>query len=135
MTLTSDDISTLIATFVESSLDELHLVGRGADLHLRRSGIGVAASAAPLPGHATITAPGVGTFLSCHPLRTEPLVMPGCRVRAGDVVALLRAGVVLRQVVAPAEGIIGATIAEECVAVGFGAALFAFHPDPPEVQP
>lgn len=134
MTLTSEDIAAIAAAFAEGSLEELHLTGPGADLHLRRSTSTDTPSVASLPGPATIAAPCVGVFLPRHPLRTEPFAAPGCRAHAGEVVALLRIGLLLRQVAAPTGGIIGAVLVEEGATVGFGTALFSFHPDPPEVQ-
>ena len=135
MSLSRDDIASLATALAESGLAELHLTGPGTDLHLIRPGGTRAPAQTPAPHAARITAPGFGVFLPRHPLRTEPLASPGQRVRAGQVVALLRIGSLLRQVVAPADGIISAALVEDCALVGFGTALFAFHPDPSEVQP
>lgn len=135
MSLTPDDIAALAAAFVESGLAELHLTGPGTDIRLRRAGREPAPAATPTLRTTAISAPGVGIFLPRHPLRTQPLTPPGSRVRAGQVVALLRIGPLLRQVVAPAAGIIGAPLVAEGAMVGYATALFAFHGAPPEVQP
>jgi acetyl-CoA carboxylase biotin carboxyl carrier protein len=134
MSLTSDDIAVLARVFSESGLDELHLTGPGTDLHLRRPGSPSTTRPASPSRAATVASPGVGIFLPRHPLHTEAMVLPGRRVRAGQAVALLRIGSLLRQVIAPAAGTLGAALVEEGAMVGFGTQLFAFHPDPPEVQ-
>ncbi len=141
MSLGSDGLAALAAAFAASGLDELVLTGPGTDLHLRRPGREAAPRSAPpagrttarAPGATTIRAPGVGLFLPRHPLRAELLVAPDRRVRAGQAVALLRIGSLLRPVVAPDHGTVGAALVEEGAIVGFGTALFAFQPDPPEV--
>ena len=135
MSLTPDDMAALAAAFAESGLAELHLTAPGTDIRLRRAGSEPAPAATPTPRAGAITAPGVGIFLPRHPLRTQALTSSGSRVRAGQVVALLRIGPLLRPVVAPAEGIIGTALVAEGAMVGYATALFAFHPDPPEVQP
>lgn len=135
MILAPDDMAVLLAAFAESGLGELHLTGPATDIHLMRRG-GSQAPAPILTQHtAAIVAPGVGIFLSRHPLQTEKLTSPGRRVRAREVVALLRIGVLLRQVVTPGDGIIGACLVEEDAMVGYGTALFPFHPDPTEAEP
>lgn len=81
-----------------------------------------------------IHAPGVGLFLTRHPLRDAPLADPGRRVRAGQTVALLRIGLLLRPVTAPAAGHLGPALAEEGVMVGYGIPLFHLHSERSETQ-
>lgn len=134
MTLSSTDIAQLATDLAGSGLDELHLTGPGTDIHLTLPpAIGVPI-ATPKSRLAAITAQGVGVFLPRHPLHAEPLAVSGHRVRAGQIVALLRVGLLLRQVTAPADGIIGAPLVEEGAMVGYGTTLFPFHPEPPESQ-
>ena len=135
MSLSSDDIAALAEVFAGSDLDELHLTGPGADLHLRRPGSPPPPRPASPSRPTTIASPGVGRFLPRHPLRAEPLAPPGRHVRAGEVVGLLLIGSLLRPGTSPADGTPGCSLVEDGAMVGFGTALFAFHPDPPEVQP
>lgn len=134
MTLAANDIAALATALVDNGLDELHLTGPGTDVHLTRPGIVRTCDAMPGRRAEPIVAPGVGVFLARHPLRVEPLAPPGHRVRAGQVVALLRIGPLLRQVMAPADGVIEAALVEEGAMVGYGTTLFQFHTQPPEVQ-
>ncbi len=123
MTVTRDAVAAVLAS---SPLNELELRGPGVHLHLRRSGdaiVDVAASA------DVITAPGVGQFLLRHPLQDSPLASAGTRVVAGQVIALLQVGPLLRPVLAPAAGVAGAPLAAEASLVGYGTALLCFHPD------
>jgi acetyl-CoA carboxylase biotin carboxyl carrier protein len=134
MIITADDIHELAAGFAESGLAELHLTGHGADVHLMRScNSEIDSAAAGCPGEI-IAAVGAGIFLTCHPLHAAPLVDPGRRVRAGQTVALLRVGLLLRPVTAPVSGVLGAPLAEEGALVGYGTPLFPLHPEQPETQ-
>src|SRR5262249_44571421 len=105
----------LAAAFTESGLAELHLTGPGTDIHLRRAEARV------------IAAPGVGIFLTHHPLRTAPLA--GHHVRAGQTIALLRIGLLLRPVTAPASGHLSAPLVETGKIVGYATPLFHLHPE------
>lgn len=129
MSLSRDDIAALEAALAAHGLVELHLTGPGTALHLARP---TSWPSAPPPSVATIKAPGFGVFLSRHPLRTEPLALPGQHVRAGQVVALLRIGSLLCQVTAPEDGVVGPSLAEDGALTGFGTPLLTFHPDAPE---
>lgn len=133
MTFPTSDIPELAAAFAESGLAKLHLSGPGTDIHLVRRAAGEIDSVAP--GHAddVIVAPGVGIILTRHPLHTVPLARPG-RVRAGQTVALLRVGLLLCPVMAPAAGVLGAPLAEDGAMVGYGTPLFPLHPEQPEAQ-
>jgi acetyl-CoA carboxylase biotin carboxyl carrier protein len=135
MSLTHDDMAALAAAFAASGLGELHLAGPGTDVHLKRPASDRAAAAISAQRAGAVLAPCVGVFMSSHPSRTEPLVLPGSGVRAGQVVALLRIGLLLRQVVAAGDGVLGAPLVPEGTIVGYGTRLFAFHPDSLENQP
>lgn len=86
------------------------------------------ASVAPTPFALAATtvvanAPCAGVFLDRHPLRAAPLARPGERVRAGDVIGLLKLGQVLAPVLAPVGGVmVGARCAPGDL-VGYGAPL------------
>jgi acetyl-CoA carboxylase biotin carboxyl carrier protein len=134
MTLLADDIAELTASFSETGLAELHITGPGTDLHLVRSCTGVGVGVGATSRANFITAPGPGIFLTCHPLHTTPLADPGRFVRTGQVVALLRVGLVLRPVQAPGAGHISAPSAEPGTLVGYGTTLFSLQPVQPETQ-
>jgi acetyl-CoA carboxylase biotin carboxyl carrier protein len=134
MTLLADDISGVAAALAESGLAELHLTAPGIDIHLMRSCTGDIDRVNASSPADVIVAPGVGIFLTRHPLHTAPLAGPGGAVRAGQTVALLRIGLVLRPVTTPAAGQIGPPLAEEGRLVGYGAKLFPLHPKQPEAQ-
>jgi acetyl-CoA carboxylase biotin carboxyl carrier protein len=134
MTVCADDIDGLATALAESGLAELHLTGPATDVHLVRSCTGeIDRVALPSPPDL-ITSSGAGTFLTCHPLHTAPLAAPGRFVGAGQTVALLRIGLVLRPVTAPAAGHIGAPLVEPGILVGYGTNLFSLHSGQPEVH-
>jgi acetyl-CoA carboxylase biotin carboxyl carrier protein len=134
MTLCADDIAGLAAALAESGLAELHLTGPATDVHLVRSRADEIDRVVPPSPPALITASGAGIFLTCHPLHTAPLAAPDRFVRAGEMVALLRIGLVLRPVTAPTAGHIGAPLAEPGRLVGYGTKLFQLHPEQSETQ-
>ena len=83
------------------------------------------------PGTVTVTAPGVGVFLHRHPVRAEPLTVPGQAVRAGEVVGLLQVGSLLLHVLAPADGTVAEAVAPPGSTVGYGAALLRLARESP----
>ena len=127
-------IDELAQALVASGLAELHLSGPGTDIRLVRTCSGDVDRATPDTPAEIIAAPGVGIFLAHHPLHTAPLANPGSHVRAGQVVALLRVGLLLRPVTAPTRGKLGVPLAETGKIVGYGTPLFHLHPEPPEAQ-
>lgn len=76
----------------------------------------------------TVCAASVGEFLVGHPSRAEPLVQPGGRVAPGDVMGLVRAGLVLVPVALPDADPRPATMTRVLVPagtlVGYGTPLF-----------
>jgi acetyl-CoA carboxylase biotin carboxyl carrier protein len=135
MTFVPDDVAGLAIALAESGLAELHLTGPDTDIHLVRLCSGDIVSNAAAVGADRITAVAVGIFLTCHPLHATPLAAPGCFVREGQVVALLRIGLSLRPVTAPAAGYIGAPLADPGTLVGYGTDLFSLQRGQPEAQP
>jgi acetyl-CoA carboxylase biotin carboxyl carrier protein len=134
MTLVPDDVAALATALAESGLAEMHLTGRDTDIHLVRSSSGEIARVTAVASADEITAIGVGIFLTCHPLRQTPLAARGQFVRAGQTVALLRTGLLLRPVTAPVAGYLSAPLAEPGALVGYGTALFSLQPGQPEAQ-
>lgn len=133
MTFPTNDIPELATALAESGLAELRLSGPGTDIHLVRPATADIDNVAPGCAADIIVAPCVGIILTRHPLHTVPLAGPG-RVRAGQTVALLRVGLLLCPVVAPAAGVLGAPLAEDGAMVGFDTPLFPLHPEQPEAQ-
>jgi biotin carboxyl carrier protein len=125
MTITRDALARLLAG---SPFSELELTGPDVHLHLRNSASGVTDVTAPAD---MIAAPALGRVLWRHPLHEAPLAGPGTAVQAGQKVALLQVGTLLRPVLAPAAGIVGAPMQPEGTLVGFGTALMPFHPETP----
>jgi acetyl-CoA carboxylase biotin carboxyl carrier protein len=78
----------------------------------------------PQGGSVTVVARLVGVFLAAHPERQTPLVKPGDRVRPGDVLGILKTGILLTSVVAPVDGIVTGILAEQETMVDFGTPLF-----------
>lgn len=136
--MTAEEVRQIAAWLEASGLDTLELTTPEMRLRLKLGG-GVAATlpagdASPTPAAAPpcVEARGTGVFLPAHPWRDAPLVQPGQRVRAGDIVGLLRIGPLLQPVTATEDGIIGHCLAAPGALVGFGTALMEFTPDAPQ---
>ncbi|VTU23664.1 acetyl-CoA carboxylase biotin carboxyl carrier protein subunit [Variovorax sp. PBL-H6] len=76
----------------------------------------------------TAIAASVGVFLRAHPDASSPFVREGLRVQAGQILGLLRIGVLLLPVTAPRAGKVSALHVEDCAPVGYGAALVDLDP-------
>lgn len=73
--------------------------------------------AAPRPGEAIATSPAVGVY------QPRASATPGTRVRAGDRVGAVDMLGIAQEVVAPADGLIGASLVEPGQAVEYGQEL------------
>jgi acetyl-CoA carboxylase biotin carboxyl carrier protein len=126
-------IPDLAAWLAASGLAELELRGPDGQVRLVRGGQAVAAPAAPgprpKPAPGLVRSPGVGHFLTAHPLRAEPLAAPGERVAAGQPVGLLRVGSLLLAVTAPCAGTLIRVVAPEGALVGYGDPLVDIRPE------
>lgn len=133
-----DDLNDLSTWMSEAGIDELELTA--PSFRLRLSGGGVqahddltgdrqsATSSGQMRSSDIITASTVGIFLHRHPLHEAALASEGTPVRAGQALALLRIGPLLIPVIAPRDGIVGATLVAHETAVGFGTGLVELHP-------
>ena len=74
----------------------------------------------------TIPAPHIGLVLTAHPLDADAAALPRL-VRRGEVIGYLKAGAVLRPVVAPSDGVLSRQLANEGALAGYGTALFELH--------
>jgi biotin carboxyl carrier protein len=130
--MTADEVRQIAAWLEATQISQLELTAPGRRLRLTLGG--AAPSADPLPKASSsphvITAGGTGVFLDTHPWTGVALASPGEPVRAGDVVGLLRTGLLLQPVTAPQDGILGARLAVPGATVGFGTPLIEFAPAP-----
>lgn len=129
--MTPDEVRQIAAWLEASGLDTLELVTPRMRLRLTVGGDPAAPAAAEPapPAVAGIEARHAGVFLPAHPWRDAPLVPPGQHVQAGQVVALLRVGLLLQPVTAHADGTVGRCLATPGALVGFGTPLLEFSPD------
>lgn len=82
---------------------------------------------APAPRRAeTITAPHMGLFLPEHPSSTREAALPRL-VRRGEIIGYLKAGALLRPVVAPSNGVLSRRLAPKGALAGYGTPLFELH--------
>lgn len=83
---------------------------------------------APAPAKAgeTIPAPHIGIFEPRHSLGDSQGTLPRL-VRQGEIIGLLKAGGLLRPVLAPSDGILSRQFLETGALAGYGTALFEMH--------
>lgn len=74
----------------------------------------------------TLLAPHIGVFRAAHPRDAEAAALPRL-VRRGEIIGYLKAGALLRPVLAPSDGVLSRQLTDEGVLVGFGTALFELH--------
>ena len=129
-------IAELERMLAGSGITVLTLTEAGETITLRRDAAPSAEAAPSLPSTPAPPVPGLsvtascpGVFLLRHPLRDEPLAVPGQAVTAGTVLGLLRAGPLLVAVAAPVAGVLLAVEAAEGDLVGYGTPLFRLHPE------
>jgi acetyl-CoA carboxylase biotin carboxyl carrier protein len=122
----TDDVRQLSAWLAATDIELLELRGPDHQLCLRREGEQVVVVTAEEQSQPllVISAASVGIFLQNHPLRREALVLPGERVRAGQVLALLQIGALLLPVNAPRDGVALRPLVTHGATVGFGTPLF-----------
>jgi biotin carboxyl carrier protein len=89
-------IKQLSAWIRQRGIDLLELTTPEASLSLQRDAP-YPAAAAPVrgSGYHELTAPSPGRYLDRHPLSTQPLVIPGMSVEAGQLVGFLQIGALL----------------------------------------
>jgi acetyl-CoA carboxylase biotin carboxyl carrier protein len=130
--MTVEEIERLAALCARAGIGQIELAHADFSLRLRLE----AAAAAEKPPAAATTpkterafrgarAPGVGVFRIDHPTIGRPVAEPGQAVKKGDAVGVLQIGAILKLVVAPADGVLGAALVEDGTVVGFGTPLYA----------
>ncbi|MBR0648332.1 acetyl-CoA carboxylase biotin carboxyl carrier protein subunit [Roseomonas terrae] len=129
----ADEVRQIAAWLEAAGLDSFELTTPTARLRLVLGGVvaPVAEASRPeaLPAVPSLAARGTGIFLDAHPWSDAPLVRPGQRVRAGDIVALLRTRALIQPVTAAEDGIVGAQLVAPGTMVGFGTPLMEFTPE------
>jgi acetyl-CoA carboxylase biotin carboxyl carrier protein len=126
LSVQTDDVRQLSAWLAATDIELLELRGPDHQLCLRREGEQIVVITAEEQSQPllVISAASVGIFLQNHPLRREALVLPGERVRAGQVLALLQIGALLLPVNAPRDAIALRPLVAHGATVGFGTPLF-----------
>lgn len=128
MTGSLEEVRQLAQWLSGTGIDLLELSGPGRLIRLRRneSGLHVAEPLAAEPSSSAtlVRAGSVGVLLHAHPLREQPLVRVGDEVAAGQVLALLKIGLLLLPVQAPHAGILTRVFAADQTTVGWGEPLF-----------
>lgn len=117
--MTPDRIAQLIDRFDRSGSADLTVTEDGATLHLQKS---PQVRRDPPPA-AMLTATAIGHLRLTHPARA-PRSFP-CDVMAGEAVAYLQAGPLLRAVIAPRACQVGPPLLPEGTLVGYGTPVFA----------
>ena len=127
--MTAEEIERLAAWCAAAGVGEIELAEAGFSLCLRiqSAGPGPRATASEAPQAEVpkaVRAPGVGVFRLVHPTTGHPVVERGQQVRKGEAVGVLQIGPRLKAVVAPADGALGAALAEDGAVVGYGTPLY-----------
>lgn len=127
----AEDVRQIAAWLEAAGLSQLTLTTPQSSLRLELGARPAPSTAQPPAASAapSLLARATGVFLPAHPWSDTPLAVPGRRVRAGDVVALLRAGPLYQPVTATADGVLGRCLAEPGGLVDFGRPLMEFLPD------
>jgi acetyl-CoA carboxylase biotin carboxyl carrier protein len=128
-----DALRQIAAWLAPTNIELLELRGPDQHLCLRREGEQVVVVAAEEGAQEdshddgqrrlVVSAASVGIFLHGHPLCREALFRIGERVRAGQVLALLKIGALLLPVNAPQDGITLRPLVPHGASVGFGTPL------------
>ena len=113
----------------------IEIGGKGALIRLTLEGDGVAsprptepAPSAPSAREMQVIATSAGVLLTCHPMRSTPIVEPGAAVSEGDVLGLLRVAQLCLPVVSPSDGVVVKWLVEPGVTVGYGTVLMTLAP-------
>jgi acetyl-CoA carboxylase biotin carboxyl carrier protein len=128
--MTVDEIERLAACCAAAGIGEIELAEAGFALRLRmeplasRSAASMPEALKVEPALRVVRAPCVGVFRCAHPATGRPVAGTGQTVHEGETVGVLQVGPLLRGVTAPADGVLGAALAEDGAVVGYGAPLY-----------
>ena len=105
----------------------IEIGGQGTLVRLTLEGDGAASPqpvrSAPAVQETRVLAASSGVLLTCHPMRSTPIVEPGAAVRQGDVLGLLRVAQLCLPVISPSDGVVVKWLVEPGATVGYGTAL------------
>ena len=105
----------------------IEIGGKGTLLRLTLEGDSVASPQPeqPVPSarETQVIATSAGVLLTCHPMRSTPIVEPGAAIREGDVLGLLRVAQLCLPVVSPSDGVVVKWLVEPGATVGYGTVL------------
>jgi acetyl-CoA carboxylase biotin carboxyl carrier protein len=127
--MTVEEIERLAAWCASAGIGEIEVSEAGFSLRLHMQAV---VASTPMAGVAPkaetvfkgVCAPGVGVFRIDHPTTGHPVAGPGQTVRQGETVGVLQVGPCLKAVLAPADGVLGAALAEDGAIVGYGTPLY-----------
>ena len=124
MTVSSDQIAEILDRMKRGGVAGLEASGPGWSLQLGRLG------EPPVQAQQTtpVTSPCVGTVIRQHPLADRPMTVDGQFVAAGDVLAIVAAGLLYRAVIAPVAGQVVHCHVEQRRLVEYGTPLFQIAP-------
>ncbi|MFC3321117.1 acetyl-CoA carboxylase biotin carboxyl carrier protein [Mesorhizobium cantuariense] len=126
--MTVEEIERLTAWCASAGIGEIELSEAGFSLRLHMQAVVAETPAAEAPKAETafkgVRAPGVGVFRLDHPTTGRSVAEPGQTVRKGETVGVLQVGPCLKAIVAPADGVLGAALAEDGAVVGYGTPLY-----------
>lgn len=129
------DIAEIEKLMIDAGITELEFRSATMELSIRREArtprLPVALEdrpAAPAPvvpqGHLELRSRYVGKFRHRHPTRSQPVVVEGASVSAGETMGFVRDGLLLYPVVASQPGIVTKVAQADEAPVGYGAILF-----------
>ncbi|MES0099086.1 biotin attachment protein [Mesorhizobium sp. M0019] len=128
--MTIEEIERLAAWCASAGIAEIELAEAGFSLRLHMQSViaSIPVAAAEVPKAGTVfkgvRAPGVGVFRLDHPTTGRPVAEPGQTVCKGETIGVLQVGPCLKAVLAPADGVLGAALAEDGAVVGYGTPLY-----------
>ncbi|MGX6998825.1 acetyl-CoA carboxylase biotin carboxyl carrier protein [Caballeronia sp. KNU42] len=110
----------------------IEIGGQGTLVRLTLEGGGAASPqpvrSAPTVQETRVLATSSGVLLTCHPMRSTPIVEPGAAVKQGDVLGLLRVAQLCLPVISPSDGVVVKWLVEPGATVGYGTALMTLAP-------
>jgi acetyl-CoA carboxylase biotin carboxyl carrier protein len=110
----------------------IEIGGQGTLVRLTLEGDGAASPqpvrSAPTVQETRVLATSSGVLLTCHPMRSTPIVEPGAVVKQGDVLGLLRIAQLCLPVISPSDGVVVKWLVEPGATVGYGTALMTLAP-------